>query len=814
MTDGAGADTPVDHAATRAGPIRAVREHGRAAFARASEEPYRRRPIDGVVAVVALVVLVGAMVHEGSPGALERHLVALAADVPEEIHGFFVALLRLGALWAVALVTIAAFVAHRRRLARDLVIGGVAAWFVARLVAFLIDGTAAQDAFSSVVQLDHTPRFPSVAVAVIVAVVATAAPYLTRAMRVLGVVVVLLAAVGAVAVGHAYPNDVVAALALGVLLGAGIHLAFGSPGGRPTLAQIELALAELGVAVRDLTVRPDSPMGRTLLDGTSDDGPVEVTVIGRDERDARYLSKALRFLVYRDSGPALFHSRLQEVEHEAYVVLRAEQAGVRVPGLVEVGLAGPQAAVLVQRSVPGPALAVAEGVTEELLVATWRQVGTLHGARIAHGALDAGAVVVGPDGPVLTSLRAASSAAPPARLGADVATLLATTATIVGDDAAVRAARAGLDDDALGAALPYLQPSVLPRASRARVPKAKDALAKLRTAVATALGIDEPHVEELRRVTPGQILTFAMTIFGVWALLGVIGDPVQLWDEIKGADVLLVIVGFALWILTNLTYATSALGGLPPAADVPLGPLTIVQSAGSFLNLATPAGVGTMLMNIRFLQKRGVPAPTAVASGTLPTLGYSLVQIGVILLTGPVVADQISLSDMGIKRSSSGSGHDVGLVGIVVVGVALVVGVVLSIPKLRAKVVPPVVTTVRNVWSVVTSPRKLLLIVGGSIGTQVIYALILAASLAAFGVHESLAALLFVNTAVSLFASVIPVPGGMGVVEAGLTAGLTALGVDPTVATAAVMTDRLITAYVPPVIGWMSLRWLQHRDFV
>ncbi len=57
-------------------------------------------------------------------------------------------------------------------------------------------------------------------------------------------------------------------------------------------------------------------------------------------------------------------------------------------------------------------------------------------------------------------------------------------------------------------------------------------------------------------------------------------------------------------------------------------------------------------------------------------------------------------------------------------------------------------------------------------------------------------------------------PGGMGVVEAGLTAGLVSLGVDASLATAAVMTDRLVTAYIPPIVGWLSLQWLRRRDFV
>ncbi len=798
---------------TRVGRTRAL---GRNAFARASEEPYQRRPADAVVLVVAIGVVVATALHSTEPGSLDRALAQLAGEIPASLDGLLAALLRLGAIWAVGLVVVASFIARRGRLARDLLLAGGAAWLLGRGLAFLVDGASVSSAASSVASTQDSPSFPTVPIAVIAAVVAGAAPYLSRAMRAVGMLLVVLALPAAVIGGSAGPDDVVGGLALGLAVAALVHLALGSPGGRPTLPQIDLALNELGVDADDLRLAPIQGIGRTVVLGRTEGGPVDVTVIGRDERDARLLSKAFRFLVYRDSGPALFTSRLQEVEHEAYLLLRAERAGVAVPNLIEVGVAGPSAAVIATRRVDGVMLADADvaRVDDATLEAVWTQVAALHAAGIAHGHLDASHVVLTATGPVLADFSAGSSGAPDSRLGADVASLLVGTAQIVGDDRAVAAACAGFGTETLGATLPYLQPGVLARSVRTSTHGLKAMMAELRERIATASGIEAPDIQELRRVSPGNIGMFALTAFGVWALLGVIGNPAELWSQIRTANFAWVLVAFGLWGLTNITYAISALGGLPPAADVPLGPLTMTQCAGSFLNLATPAGVGTMLMNIRFLQKRGIPAPTAIASGTLPGLGYSLIQIVVLLLTGSVVADQISLSDLGIKSGSGGGSHDVGLVGVVIVGLALLIGVIALVPKLRAKVIPPVVTTGRNVWSVLTSPRKLLLIIGGSLATQTINVLILSASLAAYGTHVSLAELLFVNTAVSLFASVIPVPGGMGVVEAGLTAGLTALGVDPSIATAAVMTDRLVTAYIPPIIGWVAMRWLQRRDFV
>jgi uncharacterized protein (TIRG00374 family) len=84
----------------------------------------------------------------------------------------------------------------------------------------------------------------------------------------------------------------------------------------------------------------------------------------------------------------------------------------------------------------------------------------------------------------------------------------------------------------------------------------------------------------------------------------------------------------------------------------------------------------------------------------------------------------------------------------------------------------------------------------------------------AYGVDLTLVELLFVNTAASAFAGLMPVPGGIGAAEAGLTAGLVALGVEESTAFAVAITHRLCTYYLPPIWGYLSLRWLRRRAYV
>ena len=47
----------------------------------------------------------------------------------------------------------------------------------------------------------------------------------------------------------------------------------------------------------------------------------------------------------------------------------------------------------------------------------------------------------------------------------------------------------------------------------------------------------------------------------------------------------------------------------------------------------------------------------------------------------------------------------------------------------------------------------------------------------------------------------MPVPGGVGVAEAGYIAGLQAIGIESTIAISTALSFRLVTFYLPPLWG-------------
>lgn len=74
--------------------------------------------------------------------------------------------------------------------------------------------------------------------------------------------------------------------------------------------------------------------------------------------------------------------------------------------------------------------------------------------------------------------------------------------------------------------------------------------------------------------------------------------------------------------------------------------------------------------------------------------------------------------------------------------------------------------------------------------------------------------IIVINSFASFVGGMAPVPGGMGVVEAGLIAGLTAAGIPETEAVATTFTYRTFTAYLRPIWGWFALQPLRKHEYV
>ncbi len=216
----------------------------------------------------------------------------------------------------------------------------------------------------------------------------------------------------------------------------------------------------------------------------------------------------------------------------------------------------------------------------------------------------------------------------------------------------------------------------------------------------------------------------------------------------------------------------------------------MLQYGVQFIALAVPSSAARVALEVRFWERVGVPGAGAISIGMLDSFSTFLIQmlmIIVILLSG-VVSLNLSSSSSGSSDSSSSSFNwEALLIAIALVVIAFVIA--LLVPKTRAKlhrfreILREKRTDAKEALRVLRHPKKLLLLFGGNLIAQVVLAILLGLCLKAFGYSASLAALILVNTFVSLFAGFMPVPGGVGVAEAGYTAGLIAIGIPSAAAT-------------------------------
>ena len=244
---------------------------------------------------------------------------------------------------------------------------------------------------------------------------------------------------------------------------------------------------------------------------------------------------------------------------------------------------------------------------------------------------------------------------------------------------------------------------------------------------------------------------------------------------------------------------------------MPIGITTVEQFAIGFVNIAVPSAAGRVATNSRYFQSFGISAVTSTTPGAITGFIGFLAQAILVVVTILVGAGSIDFSQL------QGGGGALRLLGMAVVVFVVVMVVMIIVPAWRhwmwSKIEKPV-SQMGDALETVKSPKVALTALGASIGTEVLYGAGFAMCVLAVGGDVSLGEAVFINVTVSLFAGLMPVPGGVGVSEAGMTAGLTAIGVDADVAVAGVLVYRLISYYLPPLWGYVSLKWLTKHDYL
>ena len=772
----------------------------------------RRRASDAFRLGFAVVVVAVSIPVMRANSAVELSIVHALNPPPPAIAWLVTSVFWLGSAGVIAGLAIVGLLVPRLAAIRRIALAAVLTWAVCALLREVLGPSAGRPVTGALTGVDT--RYPVIQLAVTIAVAATALPYLSRPLHRLMSFLIAAAAIAAVVGGLALPVNAVSSIAIGWGIAAALHLAVGSPLGLPSADEVADGMADLRVAVQGVVRAPQQVWGVEKFTGHDAAGNmIGLSVYGRDATDARAVAKLWRFCFYRDSGPTLILDRFQQVEHEAYMTFMAGRAGVLVPEVLAVGRFGPSRdAVIITRLPGGPALGEADpaAVSDRTLDEILQTVLRLRRAGIAHGALGSETILLGADGVYLRDFRSASSSPPDGRLDDDLAAVLAAVAVRFGVERTAAAAARVIDAAEARGALVHLQRSALDPVTVSALRQHKGLLPELRAAVAGATGMEVPKLAETKRISWVNLLFGIGSLIGIWAIVGVLADVAGSLDVIKGARWGWVALTFVLAQLPVAASAWSTIGAV--TGQLPYGRCLALETSNMFTSLVG-GDVAVFAVRVRFFQRQGYDSATALSSGAIASAA-SWIAKGVLFLA----AIGFAAGEFHAPTSSGGHQTTVWIVVGVVLAAGIAAALITVIPRLRrlasARVRPHLVQIWADIKAIATEPRKIFYVLAGSVLSQILVALALGAALHAVGERASIATLLVVITLASMIGGAIPVPGGAGVVEAGLIAGLTSAGVPQEQAVAAVFIQRLFTAYLPPIWGWVTLAWMRRREYV
>lgn len=779
----------------------------RLVFASSRGAPRLRRPLDVVYVVGAFVMLILLSQIGRPPGRSERLFAQITQSWPQWASnvwtvGYAVPLVTA----AVALIT--ALALRRYAIALEALLAIVV------VIALLLVGMETVG-YHFTAQPGPAPSitWPPAALTIAATVLLSLAVDLADLWRGVAIWVLGVGLVASVLSVETTATGALAVLLVALAAASIARLAIGTSAGLLSTADMRSLLIASGCDVAEL--RDTARRGDGVMLGTVDapDGEtLQVKIRGRDAIEGRRVTRFWRSLAYRGDAAALGAGRAG-VEGEALLTLLAADRGAPVWPVAIVARPRRGAEVLALRADGGP-VRPGDAFDENDAGASWVALGALHHADIGHLNLQPSAVIRRTDGSIaLTDLAEAQIGLDGLARATDRAQLVALHCALMGPERAIAATRAALTGDSIAELLPFLQPAAFPRELRRALNEADVDADKVRASLAEAAGVAAPELAPLRKLTWGSVIRTALLIFAASALI-----PLMLeinWREMRdaaaGASLLALLGAFVLGQSPRPLQALSTIGAVP--ARLPFLPVYTLQLGTAYLNLALPNAAARMALTVRFFKRQGIPPATALTSSLIESLIGNVIQV---LMLIAIVTSGAAQLDTGVDLATP-SGPSRRLI-VVVVGVIVVALATMGLaPKVRSRVVSALREwwpQVRQSMAPLRNSRKLGQMLSGTIGAEILFALTLLAFTEAFGGRLSLSEALVVNIGASLLATVLPVPGGIGVAESAIIVGLTSAGIDAETAFAAAVSTRLTTFYLPPIWGWFALRWLTRRNYI
>ena len=598
-------------------------------------------------------------------------------------------------------------------------------------------------------------------------------------------------------------------LLIGSAVGSGLRYLVGTNSERPPAAEIAAALGTAGVPLAAIRRAMDSTTENRRYRAVGCNGErYDLVVFDRDQQaaDALYrIYRRLRLTSQVSRNAAVTVARA--IERRVLMAYALQDAGVPTPELRAAVRVGPEAAVIATDHHNGTTLAeLAVPPGDEVFGKVYDEVLALHRRRVTHRSLTADHVLLTGNGEqevMLLEPGDGDVAASDLQLRLDLAQLSATVALLAGPDRAAALTKAKLGAGMVRNLVPLLQPVVLHRSTRTALRRHKDVLPALRKGLVGSVPEAEAPPVQLERIRPRAVITLVAATIAGYIVIGQFGRT-DFARVIRQSDWRWVLAGLGLSAVTYVAAAWSLSGFV--LEKLTLFRTFLAQLAGSFVTLVTPAAVGGVALNIRYLHKAKVtPADAASSVGVSQVFAFAL---HLTLLV-------IFLAITGGSKATPFKPPSWSYIALIVLGAVILA--VFALPAgrrlVRSRVAPALGQVIPRLLDIAQRPAKLAEGVGGALLLTLTYILCLDVSLRAVGGSASFSALAVVYLTGSALGAIVPTPGGLGAVEVALSGTLTAVAhVAGPVALSAVLLFRLLTFWLPIPVGWVALNYLQRHD--
>ena len=253
--------------------------------------------------------------------------------------------------------------------------------------------------------------------------------------------------------------------------------------------------------------------------------------------------------------------------------------------------------------------------------------------------------------------------------------------------------------------------------------------------------------------------------------------------------------GFAV-LLLSVPASANVYRTLSPKR-LPFKQVALIEAASLGVNKLLPAGSGALGINYLYLRKkrltRAVAGSVVAANNIIGFMGHAVLLLVLCLLWTDSLND-FGSGDIALSR--------LGLVGIIIV-TAIAAALIVFWAQVR--------TFAKSVLPLLLKPDRLGAALLWSIAITACYLVALLFACGAMGVGITPASAIVVLSFSVLSVSVIPVPGGIGAAEAGVYAGLYSLGVDTSTALAVAILYRVMTFWLPLVVGSGAFAFVAKR---